>query len=60
MWIFPARGREANLWKDDRLFWIAEPSDYFFQGIHRRCWPAEEEDGLWTERREDAGEEYQR
>ena len=24
------------MWKDDRLFWIAESSEYLFQGVHRR------------------------
>ena len=42
---------EAELWEDDRLFWIAESSEYLFQDIHHRWWPAEEEDSLWTRRR---------
>jgi hypothetical protein len=49
--ILPTRCWEDNLWKDDRLFWIAESSEYLFQGVHHRWWPAEEEDGLWTGRR---------
>jgi hypothetical protein len=42
---------KSDLREDDRLCWIAEPSEYLFQGIHHGWWPAEEEDGLWTRRR---------
>ena len=41
---------EAELREDDRLFWIAEPSEYLFQGVHHRWWPAEKEESLWTGR----------
>ena len=50
--MLPIRDWEVNLRKDNRLFWIAEPFDCFFQDIHHRGWPAEEEYGLWTRRRQ--------
>jgi hypothetical protein len=31
--MFPVRGWEVNLRKDDRLFWIAKPSEHLFQGV---------------------------
>jgi hypothetical protein len=49
--ILPTRCREAELREDDRLLWIAEPSEQFFQGVHHRWGPAEEEDSLWTRKR---------
>ena len=49
--MFPVRGWEVNLRKDDRLFWIARPSEHLFQGVRHRWWPTEKEDGLWAGRR---------